>query len=194
MKRDIKIQEMITYQNHKRIKILILVFLFLGVYNVIIDFFWQNLWDEDVVPIFKILDISLVTICLISGSYFWFIGKQNKRFSELFSMITIALVVIWSVLICSFNYNSTGFSTYLGTVILSLLLLHFNPIFSLLLIWVSTILLVALVYNMSQDPNDSSTIASVMIPLNLIGTYLFYKNYREKVDSFTISLEKEKLK
>jgi signal transduction histidine kinase len=193
MKRNIKIREMIASENHKRMKALILIFLFLGVYNVIIDFSSLNLWDEHVNEIFKFLDISLSLICLSSAFYFWIFSKQNPKLSEWFSMVTIALVVMWSVLICGLDYNSTGFSTYLGTVLLSLLFLHFKPIFSIFLIWISTILLLTLVFILSQDSNDSITIAIVMTPINLIGTYIFFKNYKEKVNSFSLFLEKEEL-
>jgi signal transduction histidine kinase len=188
-----QVREMISIENHKRMKVLILIFLFLGIYNTAVDFLNTNPWGEQINQYYKYLDLSLSSLCLASAFFYWVIGNRNHKLSEWISMIIIILVVFWSVIICGLSFNSTGFSTYLGAVLLSLLFIHFTPIYSILLIWLSSVFLAVLVYFIEQDTTNAATIMMIMIPINLIGTYIFFISYKEKVESFRLHLEKEML-
>jgi len=187
------VEKMIDAQNLKRIRILILVFLFIGLYNLIVDFLPNNPWDEQVNEIYKLLDIALVVICALSIIYLWGLNKNIQRKIDAFNMIAVSLIVTWSVLVCAVDYNSTGFSTYLGVIVLSLLFLNFKPIFSTLLAWLSTVILIGLVYLYSNDTSNVVTVVIIMGPINIIGAFVFFKNYHEKVELFQLFLQKEKL-
>lgn len=193
MNQKAKIYESISLANHIRMKILLLIFLLIGVYNSIINFSFPNTWDDKVIPAFKWIDLSLVVVTSMATLYYWFKQKTNFNISNILTMVLVAFVVLWSVLICGIHYSSTGLSTYLGTLILTIFFIKLKPLFSILLIWISSILLYTLLFTLSQDSNESNTFAIIIIPLNFIGSFISYKLYHEKWFTLSLFHEKEEL-
>jgi len=188
-----KIQQELDFQNAKKMRVLVLIYLFVGSYNLVIDFSSFNPFNEQVRELFKVFDLVFISLCLMSAIYYWTTRKSVPTHSNLITQITISYTVLWSLLVCGFYFTSTGFSTYIAIILLYFFYLNINPLFSAILMWGSGIFLMGILYLNNQPHTDLFDIAILIIPLNIIGTIIFQRRHLDKIGSLTTFYEKEKL-
>jgi len=187
------IKKELISQNLNRMKYLSLVFIGLFIFVLIIDFSSFNPWNMEINSLYKMVDISFAIISLFAGVFFWFGEKLSLKIRDFVLKIIIILFVLWAVLVSGIDYSSISFSTYISALLLSIFFIYFRPYFSLILIWLSTFTLLALLYSINKfDANFIST-AFVLPPINLIASIIAIKNYKEKIISIENYLLKEKL-
>jgi len=185
--------EDLNAENFRRMKVLSIVFLALGIYNLITDYLSLNLWGEEVIEAYKILDIVFATLSLFAVIYFWSVKNIHSKFNNLAVKFTVSYLVLWAVFVCGLDFSASGISTYIAVLLLSLFYLHFKPLFYSALIWVSSILLLSIVYFSPESQSDFMPTLFLLTPIIIIATLISRRYYKEKINSLNIFYENKKL-
>lgn len=174
-------------------KTLSIVFLSFGILSLIIDYSPYNPWHEDVLAYYKILDIAMTIVSLASAYYFWTTQYTNSVVNNIAVEFTVSCLVLWSVFICGLDFSGAGLSTFIATLVLTLLYLHFRPAFFTPLIWTSTSLLLGSIYLSPESQSEFISTLFVLLPISVISTLLSFQFYKEKIKSLALFYHNEKL-
>jgi PAS domain S-box-containing protein len=186
-----KVNKDLSAENFSRMKILSIAFFSLGVFFLLTDLAFINLYKKEVSEGYILLDIIFTVLSIIAMLYFWFV--KNYKYNNLAVKISVSYIVLWAVMICAIDFSGIGISTYVSALVLSLLYLHFKPAFFNALIWVSTFLLFGILYYRSSSISEILPTIFVLMPVSLFATFISHRYYKEKIHSLNIFHENEKL-
>jgi PAS domain S-box-containing protein len=186
-----KVNKDLSAENFSRMKILSIAFFSLGVFFLLTDLAFINLYKKEVSEGYILLDIIFTVLSIIAMLYFWFV--KNYKYNNLAVKISVSYLVLWAVMICAIDFSGIGISTYVSALVLSLLYLHFKPAFFNALIWVSTFLLFGILYYRSSSISEILPTIFVLMPVSLFATFISHRYYKEKIHSLNIFHENEKL-
>jgi hypothetical protein len=122
-----KVNKDLSAENFSRMKILSIAFFSLGVFFLLTDLAFINLYKKEVSEGYILLDIIFTVLSIIAMLYFWFV--KNYKYNNLAVKISVSYIVLWAVMICAIDFSGIGISTYVSALVLSLLYLHFKPAF-----------------------------------------------------------------
>ncbi|MBV5315851.1 MAG: hypothetical protein JZU47_21310 [Prolixibacteraceae bacterium] len=166
-------------------KYLSLIMIFYSVFILVLDFGPFNVWSNDSIQIFRILDVSFTLFSLFSSMFFWSYPKDDFLVKNLGIKLSLFFVLIWSGIMTGIELSSIGFSTLIVVVLISVFFVYNNLITSIVFFSGAFFTLIGTVF--IRNGMDESFIPSliVLIPIIGISVLISQKNYLSKVKELT---------
>lgn len=177
---DRKVINAIILENFSRMKYLSLIIVCYSIFILILDFGPFQVWPEESIGIFRILDLSLSVVSVLSFIFFWLNKKDNLRLINSVIKGVQLFILIWAGIITGIELNSVGFSTLIVVVLMGVFFLYTNFLTSALFFLGAFFALVGTVWARNEFNDTFIPSFIILVPIIIISILISGKNYQNK--------------
>ena len=170
--------------------------LLLAAYVVVIlisDFAPINLWNDEVIYLYRLLDIFLAVVSILAILFFWLYKKENYVAKDLFTKVIVLLILIWSAAITGVEFSALGFSTLVLVMLLSVFFLYIDILSSIIFFSSSFLTLGITLYFGNQNLENFNSLIFTSFILSVFAVLISRRNYNNKVNDLLKNSEMEAL-
>jgi signal transduction histidine kinase/ActR/RegA family two-component response regulator len=172
----------IVLENFSRMKYLSIIFVGFAAYALILDFSPATIWNQEHLPVYKILDLIFAAIALGSLVFFWFTPKNKQKQSWPVVNLIAFFVLVWAAIITGIDFTTLGFSTFILVLISSVFFIYLNTTTSIFFYLLSALALVFTVLLHNQLTRENYLpFFMTLLPIVIVSILLSGKNYKNKI-------------